>query len=787
MSLPGDLVARLEAALLDAFPDGDSFDRLIRRLGLQGHVPERAVLLTRLDKLVQVADAQGRILDLLDAASELCAGNVMLARARPAVLRHFERTRTPPTSAAAHHPTAPRPAYASAEVEALSNQLEGARRRKQALSDAGLAIDDVDREILQLRRQLREGGQLRAGDTLGDGRYLLVKQLGRGGFALVWEAWDRLEAQRVAIKVLHANLAGDPLRCERFFRGAQAMRRLAHPAVVQVLEPRGEDGGFYYFVMELVQSGNLREAVLEKRLQGDDALRPVLQVGEALAVAHARGMIHRDIKPANILLDDQGNGKLTDFDLVGAHDTTGGTRTGALGTIVYAAPECLDKPQNATPRADVFSLGMTAIFCLSGQDLSMDTLVDRAGALSQLDCTIFVRKVLERAVEWKPDRRFADAAEMVIELGKALETADQPAAGEQQLIESRIAQVDEHHGAQSRVTIATSSDAEARTLQVSQTELHAHSSNSLLLFGSLPATRPQRSPALMESRPVSPGPASVDPVRTGSALEGRVPLRTEIVNGSKERPADVQPPSPVVTATSATATKTDEACREDGASNTGLQRSVGIENDPDSDIVRLLDRGDHTAALTVMMKRHGMAVYRYCHYALHDRTLAEDVHQQIFIQAHRDLQRLDREQAVRTWLFTIARRRVLDAAKSRRHAQAQLDEGNMADTPDPAPPTGERLDEARLQQAMIDCLRGLPENVRAALILRYQQGFTFEDLSAILHERPATIQARVMRALPLLRACIERRTGGRLWRAEHASGTGPQRLLDDSERGGDDR
>lgn len=90
--------------------------------------------------------------------------------------------------------------------------------------------------------KLRDGGQLRAGDWLGDGRYLLVKQLGRGGFAVVWEAHDRRGERRVAIKVLHLHLASDPQRRERFVRGARVMPELAHPGVVRVFDPHGENG-----------------------------------------------------------------------------------------------------------------------------------------------------------------------------------------------------------------------------------------------------------------------------------------------------------------------------------------------------------------------------------------------------------------------------------------------------------------------------------------------------------------------------------------------------------------
>lgn len=314
----------------------------------------------------------------------------------------------------------PTPSYLNAEVQALSEWLRDAQARKQTLRDAGLATHDVDREILQLRRQLREGGQLRAGDTLGDGRYLLIKPVGRGGFAVVWEAHDTVAKRSVAVKVLHQHIAGEWQRRERFFRGARVMMDLQHAAVVRVYEPRGEDDAFCYFVMELMCGGNLRDAVLGQRVEVGRRLALILQVAEALAEAHGKQLVHRDVKPANILLDGQGNAKLTDFDLVGAHDTTGGTHTGALGTFIYAAPECLDRPQEATARVDVFSLGMTAIFCLSGQDLSMATFRNPAATVARLACSAAVRGVLERAVAWEPEMRFADAAALIAAMRGAL-------------------------------------------------------------------------------------------------------------------------------------------------------------------------------------------------------------------------------------------------------------------------------------------------------------------------------------------------------------------------------
>jgi nucleoside phosphorylase len=144
-----------------------------------------------------------------------------------------------PSGETAQPGTVPVPRYPNEEIRQMSLQIERARERKRRLQDAGGSTAQVDKEILVLRRQLREGGQLRAGDSLGDGRFLLIESIGQGGFAHIWKATDRSRPGLaiVAIKVLHTNMAGDVARRERFFRGARLMAELQHPAVVRVLEP----------------------------------------------------------------------------------------------------------------------------------------------------------------------------------------------------------------------------------------------------------------------------------------------------------------------------------------------------------------------------------------------------------------------------------------------------------------------------------------------------------------------------------------------------------------------
>ncbi|MCP4663031.1 MAG: protein kinase [bacterium] len=305
-------------------------------------------------------------------------------------------------------PVVATPRYPNDDVRELSQALDGAYRQKEELVTGGGDTTAIDGDILTLRRRLREGGQLKAGDFLDEGRFKLIEQIGRGGFATVWKAYDRKTTEPVAVKVLHGQFAEDRTRRERFFRGARKMAQLQHQGIVRVIEAERKEGGYRFFDMEYVAGGDLRQAVLAGRLTQAERLRIILEVGDALEFAHQRGVIHRDVKPANILLDRAGRPELTDFDLVRALDTTGGTRTaGMLGTFPYAAPEAMQNPKKAEATADVYSLGMTAIFALYGKELPIAMMRDAESIIDQLSCSSRVKKVLVKAVDWDPIRRFS--------------------------------------------------------------------------------------------------------------------------------------------------------------------------------------------------------------------------------------------------------------------------------------------------------------------------------------------------------------------------------------------
>lgn len=182
--------------------------------------------------------------------------------------------------------------------------------------------------------------------------------------------------------------------------------------------------------------------------------------------------------------------------------------------------------------------------------------------------------------------------------------------------------------------------------------------------------------------------------------------------------------------------------------------------DPDGDAIELARRGELHAAVTLLMRRYGRAVYRFCRAALHDDARADDVHQRVFVEAHRDLPRFAGRSLLKTWLFTIARHRVLDDARATDRAHSHVERDDAGEVADPAPTADQRLDDAQLHEALVACVGLLPEPTRIALLLRYQQDLTFEEMEEICGEKAGTLQARVARAFPALRAMILERTGG---------------------------
>ena len=328
-----------------------------------------------------------------------------------ASLRHGMAQRDLPMPGSPEAVSTPQPLYPDADTQMLSEALEAAYEEEESLITIGEDPSLVQVRIRELRRRIRVGGELQAGDFLLKDRFKLIEPLGRGGFAQVWKAFDKPRRALVAIKVLHGQYRRDETRRDRFFRGARLMAELFHTGIVRVHEAKVEDDGYYFFVMEYAEGGDFHQAVVSGALSVEQRLSVIQAVGEALDYAHERGLVHRDIKPANIVLDAQGQPKLTDFDLVRAEAVTSGlTRTGMMGTVIYAAPELMERPQEAGVAADVYGLAMTAVFALYGADLPYTVMRDASGLIDELDVRDAVKIALKKGVEWDLSRRWETVA-----------------------------------------------------------------------------------------------------------------------------------------------------------------------------------------------------------------------------------------------------------------------------------------------------------------------------------------------------------------------------------------
>ncbi len=212
------------------------------------------------------------------------------------------------------------------------------------------------------------------------GKYQILGEIGRGGMAIVYKAFDPGLQRYVALKVLSPRLASEENVMRRFEREATTAANLKHPNIVMIYDVSSADG-YHFIVMELLEGRTLREEIRATGALPPARVAPIVaQLASALDYAHQQGLVHRDVKPSNIVLGAGDHSTLTDFGLVRAMRASRLTEAGsALGTLDYMPPEQLSG-DDVDWRSDVYSLGVVVYESLTGQRRSARTRPTRSCA-----------------------------------------------------------------------------------------------------------------------------------------------------------------------------------------------------------------------------------------------------------------------------------------------------------------------------------------------------------------------------------------------------------------------
>ncbi len=255
------------------------------------------------------------------------------------------------------------------------------------------------------------------------GDYEIIRELARGGMGVVFQARQVSLNRPVALKMILAGQLADDTEVKRFYTEAEAAANLDHPGIVPIFEV-GQHEGQHYFSMGFVEGQSLSQRLAEGPLPAREAAELIRRVSEAIEYAHQRGVIHRDLKPANILLDQNGNPRVTDFGLAKRVQSDSGlTGSGQImGTPSYMPPEQAGgKWGDVGPHADVYALGATLYALITGRPpfqaaTAMDTVIQvisdepvpprRLNASVPLDLETICLKCLEK----EQGKRYVSAA-----------------------------------------------------------------------------------------------------------------------------------------------------------------------------------------------------------------------------------------------------------------------------------------------------------------------------------------------------------------------------------------
>ncbi len=285
-----------------------------------------------------------------------------------------------------------------------------------------------------------EASKMLEGERLG--QFVLQKYVGGGGMGVVFKALDTTLNREVAVKVLARSQSQDEENLRRFQNEAQSAARLDHGNIARVYYV-GQDRGVHYIVFEFIEGINIRDLVQQNGpLPLADAVSYTLQVAEALGHASQRDVIHRDIKPSNVLITPDGKAKLVDMGLArllqvehADHELTASGVT--LGTFDYISPEQARDPRSADVRSDLYSLGCSFYFMLTGrppfpEGTVLQKLLQHQGddppdpRNFRPDLPAEVTSILARLLAKNPNRRYQQPAELIAVLSDVGERAGLP-------------------------------------------------------------------------------------------------------------------------------------------------------------------------------------------------------------------------------------------------------------------------------------------------------------------------------------------------------------------------
>ncbi len=271
------------------------------------------------------------------------------------------------------------------------------------------------------------------GQKIND-RYEIIKSIGEGGMANVYLARDVILDRRVAIKILRGDLANDEKFIRRFQREALSASSLSHPNIVEMYDV-GEDNGNYYIVMEYVEGKTLKQ-YMKKRANGrltiTEAIDIMLQLTDGIAHAHDSYIIHRDLKPQNIMIQDDGQIKITDFGISMALNSTQLTQTNSvMGSVHYLPPEQASG-KGSTIKCDIYSMGilfyelLTGILPFKGEnavEIALKHMKEPLPSVRKQNPAVpqSVENIILKATAKNPKNRYNDVKEMHNDLKRAMD------------------------------------------------------------------------------------------------------------------------------------------------------------------------------------------------------------------------------------------------------------------------------------------------------------------------------------------------------------------------------